>query len=228
MGIFVSLEGIDACGKSTTVQAVYKMLLNESINAALIDRKTTEYNSAYLRWFMSKFKDLLWGAKKDTPVTEISDNGWLFMHALWYDIMSDNIIKPSKDNYDIILIDGWFYKIYSRFNLKKAFDHSITEKVFSKLIRCDNVFILDTKPEICWERRSSFKPSELGYHDYYKGDERQRFIEYQDKVRNELIHLSKKHDGWSIINTGDLSVNEIALNISKLLIHNLEQGKALI
>jgi dTMP kinase len=209
-GLFITLEGIDASGKTSIAVKIQELLRTRGVSVAQLEKKQTEYSSPYLTNFMTNFKGLLWDSKNTDPVTEIPDEGWLFMHALWYRIIAEHLINPLLESNQIVLIDSWYYKILARFLLKEKFDDSLTYKVFDSLPRGDYVFMLDAHPEVCWKRRNNFKQSELGGHDFYEGTPYLRFTEYQSKVREQLLKLSQKNKGWFVIDTQDMDVEKVA------------------
>jgi thymidylate kinase len=221
-GLFVTLEGIDASGKTSVVVKVEELLRERGISVAQLNKKQTDYPSSYLTNFMVNFKTLLWDSKNTDPVTEIPDEGWLFMHALWYRIMAEHLIKPLLESNQVVLIDSWYYKILARFLLKEKFDYSLAYKVFDNLPQGDYVFMLDARPEVCWERRNSFKQSELGGHDFLKGTPYLRFTEYQSRVREQLLKLSRHYNGWFVIDTQNMDIDQVANAVSDKLIECLK------
>jgi dTMP kinase len=207
-GILVCLEGIDASGKTTTSSALVDYLYSRGVSVIQLEKKGIEYPTNYLSTFMSKFKELLWESKKEDPVTEIPDAGWLYMHALWYKIMDSNLIQPALSNYEVVVVDSWYHKISTRFMLKDNFDYELVRKVFEDLPKGDLVFMLDVAPEICWGRRENFKPSEIGGHEFLVGSEYDRFIRYQSKVREYMLKLATKEEKWRIVDANSISFEE--------------------
>lgn len=220
---FICLEGIDCSGKTTTAENVIKILNEKGIDAIQLYKKQTQYPSEYLMRHMTSLKELLWGTKTNDPIREITDMGWLLLHAHWYTIMASNIIMPNLKIHQIVLIDCWFYKILARFLIKPNFDHEFAYKVFSYLPQGDCIFMLDVDPEICYNRREKFTASELGESEGLTGDEKSRFIKYQSKVREKYLYLSNKLC-WNVIHEDNKSPNEISLLIVKRIEELLKEN----
>ncbi|SCZ09444.1 dTMP kinase [Alkaliphilus peptidifermentans] len=212
LGKFICLEGIDASGKTSVSDEIIELLNERKIKAIQLYKKQTDYPSKYLTYFMSSFKELLWEAKNDYPVREITDNGWLFLHAAWYTIMAENLILPNLKNYEIVLIDSWYYKILARFLAKQQFDYELVNRVFFHLPKGNHIFMLDASPEICWERRKDFKPAELGENEKFEGSSYSRFISYQNQVREQYLNLSHNKN-WHVINTESKTIKQVSHNI---------------
>lgn len=220
-GLFVSLEGIDACGKTTTAKQVVDLLNSKGFRSVLLEKKSIEYPTFYLKLFMKKFKDLLWDYKMGDPVTEISDYGWINMHALWYDNMYNHMIKPNLEKYEIVLLDSWYQKILTRYMLKENFNQDLLNSIFSHLPEGDLTIMLDVSPQKCWERREHFKVSELGGHDDIEGSPKEKFCNYQNAVRKKFLSLSENKRNWVVLNTEHSNEKATAEIVKDTIVNHL-------
>jgi dTMP kinase len=223
--LFIGLEGIDASGKTTMSLHLEDKLNSLGIKTKRLVKKYTEYENDNLTQFTETLKKLIWGYEDDM-LKSVTSQGWLYLHALWYSILTENFINSKDNNFDVIIVDGWFYKIYSRFLLKKDFDKILLNTVFNSIRKCDNVFLLNVSPQVCWSRRSCFKETEMGGYDFEITDRKMAFINYQSKVRDQLLLLSEK-EGWSNINAESYTINNLT-NLLASKITNIVELKEVI
>ena len=223
--MFVCIEGIDGAGKTSVSETVNTLLWEKGIKSIKISKKDIHYKSSYLSLTMHSLKQILWDQIKNEPIYEVTNSGWLFLHAAWYTIMWNNMIQELLTQYEVVLIDGWCYKLMCRFLTKENFDKNIVYHVFDELMQGDLVFLLDVHPEICFSRKNSFTCSEMGLHEQMKGSKKERFINFQLLVREEYIKLamSKK---WKIINVDSLCVESTARIISEIINNSIVKLKA--
>lgn len=191
--LLISFEGIDACGKTSTLIEVERMLKEKGIKTISINKKSVDrYPTQFLRDYMKKVSSIIWEFTSLDPVGEIPEEVWVHKHALWYTMLNKYIIEPLRKEYEIILIDGWYYKFLARHLSNGEYNFDLTFKIFDSIQACDLAFLFDVNPEECFKRREEFKPSELGEHSKVKGkSEKERFIHYQNEVRNNYLKLAK-------------------------------------
>jgi len=220
MGIFIGLEGIDASGKTTISLLLEQQLNDMGISAKRLLKRYTDYDNVNLSNFSKSLKSLIWECEDDI-LKCIPSQSWLYMHAIWYNVLTENLIKPKLKEYDVLIVDGWFYKLFSRFKLKTDFDNDLLNTISNSIIKCDKVFILDTSPEVCWERREKFKATEMGGYDFEIDDPKQSFIKYQNMVREQLLMMSK-NDDWGVVNSNDLSTEQLTNHLAKEIKHLID------
>ncbi|WP_197256357.1 dTMP kinase [Paenibacillus dendritiformis] len=222
-GLFIPIEGIDASGKSTAIGTVVDRLHAEGIDAIKLSKRDFHTGSNYINNFMKQFKKIFWDYDNRDPLTEIPDEAWLFMHSLWHTLQNKHIIRPLKKQGKVILMDGWYYKIYARFLLKEQFNKMLLNHIFRELEQGDVIFWLDTSPETCWSRRNSFKKPELGEFDAYTGSAYDRFISFQGKVSQQYKQLACG-ENWIHVESEKLNESEVAEFITDEIIKRCHQN----
>lgn len=214
MGKLFIILGIDGAGKTTALKTISEIFERKKVSHIVLERKQIldenilENPSLFAKKFMEKFGELLWNSTAEDKVNDISDEGWLYMHALWYNIFQQHILIPLLGKYDYVILDSWYYKIKARFNTNN-FDKDIINTVFKNLVMGDFGIMLDTDPEVCYSRKDKFNHGEVGAHnnqlDYLKTI-KEKFIVHQGNVRNQLLNICKENN-WKIIDTSN-GINE--------------------
>jgi dTMP kinase len=219
MGYLVSIEGIDASGKSSIIEPLALELRKSDIKVTSLDKKYIEYEKEEINRYTKELRDLIW-YKSDDPRHFVSDQGWLYFHALWYTILCNNKLKWDLDQNDIVIVDGWIYKIYCRFLLKENFNFELLNTVKNSIRKTDMTFILDVSPHIAWNRRCSFKSTELGGYENIVTSPKESFINYQEKVRKKLLHLAKEEE-WDVICADNMSIDEEVNEIKNIILNKM-------
>lgn len=219
LGKLIILEGIDAAGKTTVSVELAKLLCDHNYRAKSISKHFDQYNDYYKNKFSKTLESLIWHDYDDSFITT---QGCLYKFALWYVILLNNYINPLLNDYDYLIIDGWFYKIYARLSLKDDIITNIAKPILNSLTVGDIVFLFDLDPNVAYTRRKSFTISELGLMENNgkdKKDYKKSFIEYQNKVRNKLIDMDIVNS--EIVDVNNLTVMEIASD----LLHKILKSK---
>ena len=139
MGKFVVFEGIDGCGKSTALEALYDFIWNETTDSIRVGTEPTSYESGEL------VRKALGG-----NLEGISSETLLGM------FLADRAIHQKEIS--IANVRGSWYLcdryIYSNmvYNAKDDDDMKRIEKLNSKFIKPDVVFYIDTPVETCLDR----------------------------------------------------------------------------
>jgi len=209
--LLISFEGIDACGKTSTLKVVEKKLKKTGVKAISLNKKAIDgYPSQFLCDYMKKVSSLVWEFTSDDPVGDIPEQAWVHKHALWYIMLDRYIIEPLRGQYEVILIDGWYYKFLARHLSNGDFDFELTFKIFENIRSTDLSILFDVSPEECFRRRDDFKPSELGEHaNREKISKRDRFIQYQGVVRKNYLSLAS-NENWKTLSLNNQSTEEIS------------------
>lgn len=190
MGKIVTFEGIDGCGKSYWANHIAKCFNTESV---YINKKSMHYaQNDYVKKVGENIGHVLWGASEEAPIELLEDKGWLFIYLSWLTIFQKNVIYPLKEKYKYIFLDGWYYKMLSRFMAKNIWGEDYLTELFSGLINPDVCFFLDIGIEECYQRKDFFTKCELGRMDGFEGNDKNCFFEYQNMIREKYIYLIKK------------------------------------
>ena len=117
MGILVGIEGIDGSGKTSVVEPLVEKLKVLDIHAKALNKRKVDYPDSRIEKYTKAISELIW-YKSDDPYYFVTSQGWLYLHAIWYTMLIENEILPSLTQYDVIIVDGWYYKIYNTIHLQ--------------------------------------------------------------------------------------------------------------
>lgn len=217
MGQMICFEGIDGSGKTTVAHHACDIVNSETgKSACMLSKKSTDYSSDYLQDITGNFKKILWKNGVGNPVHEVTDHGWLFLHAAWYTIMANNILREKTEAYDFVFMDGWYYKIMARFLTKENFDAALVKTVFEHLPKGDVVFFLDASPEACLKRKKDYTDAELGANEHVTGDTEARFLTYQSGVYDTYRTFAEE-GGWHTLDAQSKDARSVARDALEVL-----------
>lgn len=217
-GKLIILEGIDASGKTTVSALVEKLLSERNYRTKSVSKHFEAYEDSNKYKFATGLKQLIWHDYDDSFITT---HGCLYKFSLWYVILLSNYIAPMLNEYDYIIVDGWFYKIYARLSLKPDFNEKIGNEILKTLIVGDEIFLFNIDPCVAYSRRKAFTISEMGFleNDYEnEKDNKESFIEYQNKVQQRLVNMQIRNT--VIVDVNSLSAKETAEVIMRRILRN--------
>lgn len=225
VGKLIIILGVDGAGKSTCLRHISTIMDARNITYLCLERKgfqeyAEEFQvSQYICKYMEHLGIILWGAHANDPVTELSDNVWLYMHTIWYEVFQTYILEPALHKYNYVFLDSWFYKIMARFLVNKRYQTENLFAVFGKLIKGDMGIMLDTDIQLCLERKSVLSQGEVGRHhiDLTETNPQRRFVEYQMKVRQELRTICTQNQWWICQCTYDWTETEYQQLVEHIL-----------
>ena len=136
---FVVFEGIDGCGKSTALEALYDFLWNETTDSIRVGTEPTSYESGEL------IRKALGGSIEGIS-SEILLGMFLADRAIHQKEISIANVRRSW-----YLCDRYIYSNMV-YNAKDNDDMERIEKLNSNFIKPDVVFYIDTPVEICLDR----------------------------------------------------------------------------
>ncbi|MFR3142006.1 MAG: dTMP kinase [Lacrimispora saccharolytica] len=192
MGKLVIIEGIDGSGK-TTISKQLNDILSTMYKSIYINRKNFEVDSVFVNKFMSNIKKSLWESTSTDPINEIDEEGWLYIHMLWYHLFQKNYLEPMLEQYDYVIMDGWFYKFWARHLTNGGVDIDYSKQIISRLCKGDIVFYLKVNPDVCFYRKENCNQAELGILGDTKGSSpEERFVDYQSKVQIQYEQMSRE------------------------------------
>lgn len=136
---FVVFEGIDGCGKSTALEALYDFIWNETTDSIRVGTEPTSYESGEL------IRKALGGSIEGIS-SEILLGMFLADRAIHQKEISIANVRRSW-----YLCDRYIYSNMV-YNAKDDEDMKRIEKLNSKFIQPDVVFYIDTPVETCLDR----------------------------------------------------------------------------
>jgi dTMP kinase len=203
-GRFVTIEGIDASGKSSLVAGLVGRLRERGLDAVAIQKKQVEgYSHPFVERAMRHLRAMLWDAAPDDPVAMLEESSWTLLHTLWYEVMQAHLLAPLLARHDVVVADGWSYKFLARHRVHRPDQAARTAVVMDNVRDADMVLLLDVPPEECWARRPEFRPSELGAHaapgTSAGASARDQFVTYQGQVSAQFHAMAAAGRHWRTI-----------------------------
>lgn len=206
MGIFISFEGIDCCGKSTQAKLLQKAMNNTDLFS---DPGSTKIGSV-LRSILKHGK-----LPDNTDVSdEITKDVELLMFTLSRSILYNNLIKKSLDSNRNVICDRYIdstvaYQCYGR-----GFEMGYVMELHNKF--CDNklpdiTFLISISVDE-WLRRKSIRMA-MEAKDRFEDVAGAKLIE---TVRHGY-EMSAWDDNRIISINGEMSVKDIHMEICKIL-----------
>ncbi len=129
--------GIDGAGKTTCLNRISEYMQQQKQSYISLERKLFQEHvrefqiPTYVENYMKTLGIMLWGATPQDPVTELSDEVWLYMHAIWYDVFQQYVLTTAIAKYDYVLLDSWYYKIMARFLVNQKYQIDMFEGLFA-------------------------------------------------------------------------------------------------
>ena len=193
MAKLIVFEGIDGSGKTTIAKHLKKML---GADACFISKKSTDASTAFQKQFMSEINPILWGRKPNEAIYEIDESTWLYLHMLWYHMLQEYVIRPNLNQYEYVIMDGWFYKFLARHYVNNKKDYNEADYLMKKLLRPDYIFLLNASPKSCYNRKGKIKASECGIHNdkILKKLSILNFCKYQEEVYSAYLEIFKNSE----------------------------------
>ena len=210
-GRFIALEGTDGVGK-TSLAGRLADIRYETASARLggpaatippdmgvgtlvfVPRRQISATSTYTATLMEHMSTMLWHSG-DAP--DLSDAFWVSLQAAWFTAHTETVVGPLLDAGFDVVIDGWLYKFFAKL-LLQGFTEPDLAVIFDRVRMPDAVLLLQADVGAVYDRRSDFRPAELGMHAGY-GDlddlGRDTFVDYQTRTALNLQMLADRH-GW--------------------------------
>ncbi|MGT2751199.1 dTMP kinase [Streptococcus orisasini] len=217
-GKLITFEGIDGVGKTTISKKVADKLKKQGMSVIYINKKDINiYESDYVRSHMKTIKTVLWDYNPEEKLFDLGDNHWLYLNLTWFSTLYDYAIKKELSKGNLVITDGWYYKLYSRFVIKEKYNQNVLNDIFFNVPEPDLVYYLNADFSTILSRRTEFLPTEFGEMDANKKlltDKADKFIDYQTRVKRILDSLSDQK-GWDVFLNEQLEdcVNSITANI---------------
>ena len=224
MGIFVIIEGLDASGK-TTVSKMLKETLAKFNVYTIIKRdyfdnlEYVHYPNQYILDFSRKLNELAWKHPAEKLDFNIPVNTLGFIHAAWYDMFYSKHILHLKEKYDLVIVDGWWYKTFARIMTTSNRHYEVIVSLAPFLPFGDMTFFLNVQPKIAWERRQGkLSGFELGLQKATnKPDEKsnsllEQFILFQKEVKENILKILP--NDFIEVDTSSSDINQVVDDIA--------------
>lgn len=189
--LFLVLEGIDGCGKSTQTQLLIDHLSSIGRHAV----KTHEPTEGFVG---KMIKNILQGEEQADTLT---------LQMLFIADRADHLNKfviPNINEGNIVLSDRYFYSTIA-FGNATGLDEEWLIDIFGKFLMPNAVFYIDVDPKIAIERLAK------------RGDRKERHdnIETLTKTREGYIKLKDRYKNYFIID-GNRSIKEVNKDIIEI------------
>jgi dTMP kinase len=208
-GYFITLEGIDGCGKSTQAKLLYQHLQSKGCRVLLTrEPGGTELAEEIRRVILTPGKEEL------DPMAEI------LLYAAARAQHVNNLIKPALDTGQVVISERFVHSslAYQGYGLGR--DITLIREV-NRLatgdLQPDLVFLLDSAAETSGARVE--RRSKLNGHDADRIE--MRGLSFQDRVRTGYLQLAKEDPRIIPINTAGKSIDAIFLEITGIVSNKL-------
>ena len=200
--MFISIEGIEGCGKSTLVNGLSEHLQNKKIGHVI----TKEPGSTAIGKILRKI--LLDKKQQISPLTEL-----LLMFSDRLDHL-DKVIKPSLKEGKIVITDRYIDSTYAYQGAGRGISKDIIDNLVTQteILLPDKTILLDLDPEIGLKRASS--RNEL---DRFESEN----LEFHKRLRKSFLKAAETYpERFLTINAEDEPKKVLQSVINKLSIYD--------
>ena len=204
MGVFISFEGIDGCGKSTQVDLLLKKFKTMDLNAVLIREPGGTSVSEIIRELLLKNQKI-----NISPRTEA-----LLMAASRAQLTREKIAPSLKDGF-FVIADRYKDSTIAYQGGGRDLDLKILNKI-------NNFASYDIDPDITF--LIDIIPEEASLRCQSDGNDRieNEGLEFQRNVRKSYLKLSKQYSNRFVKINGKLTIEEIHRAIWENLKNRIE------
>jgi dTMP kinase len=180
--IFISLEGIDACGKSTQAKNLYNFFLQHNLACLL----TKEPGGSDIG---NEIREVL---LKDRPVSLHKETQLLLNFASRFEHI-EKTIKPNLQNNINIISDRFIHSTYVYQGFVMGLNFKIIDFFCEQFvsIKPDITFFINTSPEIALTRNKN-RPNQQNHYD-------QLPLDFWQKAKDGFLDLAKQNSSIKII-----------------------------
>jgi thymidylate kinase len=199
-GGLISVEGIDASGKSTVARRLVDALAAEGHEVALLDRRTAvAATQGYVADHLAGLRQLIWEYPPDAVTSELGFGHWAALIGAWFHAVDHTVVRPALAAGRWLVADSWYFMFAARFALTVGATKAAAP--FAGVTRPHSSIWLDVDPRECVGRRDRPRPTESGeWHRMDTGAS--SFIAYQDRVRAEY-RMFASAGGWLRLESED-------------------------
>lgn len=172
--VFITIEGIEGCGKSSVIKHLYKIIKKKKYNVRIFREPGTTRIGEKLRLILLDKKN-----KELSPYTE------LLLYLAARTQLIEEKLKDALERYDFVVCDRFFDStlVYQgvALGLGKLVDKSV--EMFSLKIKPDLTLFLDVPVNLSLKRLKSRDRIES------------RSLNFHNKLRKGFLRLAKKYPG---------------------------------
>ena len=182
--MFVVIDGIDGCGKSTQVKLLAESLQKQEKIVVTSKWKDSAYvQKLFIGDLLKRFQD---------GTVRIPPEARTFLLAADISNRLENTIKPALKQNRIVIGDRYIYKVVAQ-GIARGLKKTWLDSLFEFAERPDITVILDIDPVVAAERIVSYR--DISYYeagmDILPGEDRKaNFIRFQSRVRDNLKSLA--------------------------------------
>jgi thymidylate kinase len=200
-GKFVVVTGIDGAGKSTISRELVKALNEAGLNAMLLPSRhaLSVGDLPFINRHLERLQAVIWESDGDDRQDLFGHRHYLLLLAAWYEALDRLILRPELGAERTVVCDGWTHKLLARSLERVDITASLVSECFDHLAQPDLTLFLDAPPAICASRKERISRTEAGHHDGYTGDRRTSFIDYQTRIRANLLAISRSQGRTELI-----------------------------
>lgn len=196
--MFIVIDGIDGCGKSTQVRLLHDKLLDRGLPTTI----SKWQDSAYIQKLF--IGDLIKRIQEGSVRIPPESRTFLLGADISYRL--ESLIKPLLEKGQIVIGDRYVYKVIAQ-GIARGLEKDWLQRLFSFAPVPDLVIMLDVPPGVSLRRITGSR--EISYYEagldvLNSNDKEASYLEFQTKVRAEMLDLMKAVGG--IVIDGNLTV----------------------
>lgn len=195
MGLFVSIEGIDGAGKTTTARTVAARLTRAGHAVSLIRKGHLAEDHPEVAARFSAIGRGRWNAALDAETIALGELPWILYNASYYAALDSALVTPARAEGAVVIVDGWYYKYALRAGTVGARPYDQVTAYFAEVRRPDIVFLLDLAPEVALSRMGALTENETGNATGDDSAPAEAFMRFQAGIRGRYRELAREH-GW--------------------------------
>jgi dTMP kinase len=182
--MFIVIDGIDGCGKSTQVKLLADLYEKRGKPMVTSRWKDSEYvQKLFIGDLLKRFQD---------GTVRIPPEARTFLLAADISNRLESSIKPALAKGLTVMGDRYIYKLVAQ-GIARGLAKSWLDNLFSFAIEPEIKILLDVDPKVAAQRILSYR--EISYYeagmDVLPGtDRKQNFIVFQARVRDNLVRIA--------------------------------------
>jgi dTMP kinase len=212
MGLFITFEGGEGCGKSTQAKALFQRLVKSSIPTILVHEPGGTPLGERVRNILKRLQDI-----PISPLTEL-----MLFNASRSQLISD-IIQPALQQNQVVVCDRFMDSTVAYQHYGRGLDLAIVKEVnriASQGLTPDLTFLLDIAPEVGLARKSD------GATDRFMQED----LDFHRRIKEGFIRMAcEEHRRWLMIDAtlprkqiGNMVWDRVCLRLGKKEVQDRE------